>query len=73
MQRSSSEPPQRTRTISQLSPVVISVQLATIGRSRIAATWAITSLPRSVPQAITADAATADTSWATLSPHASGP
>ena len=37
------------------SPGVTDTQLAAIGRSSLAATWASSSLPRSVPGAITAD------------------
>ena len=52
---------------------VMSVQLATKGASRRAAAWAITSLPRSLPQASTAAGSSPPTSWATDSPQASGP
>ena len=68
---SSSEPPQRTRVSGPSAEIV--VQLATIGRSRRAAAWASTSLPRSVPGASTMSGASAVTAWATAAPHVSGP
>ena len=55
---SSSDPPHWIRVMDQPGPQstggVISVQLATKGASMRAAAWAITSLPRSLPQASTA-------------------
>ena len=55
---SSSDPPHWMRVMVHCPPVpaggVMSVQLATKGQSRRAAAWAITSLPRSLPQASTA-------------------
>ena len=71
---SSSEPPHWTRVMAQSpAPSRMDLQLATNGSSSRAATWATTSLPRSVPQASTAVAPVARTSWATVSPQASGP
>ena len=49
------------------------MQFAENGRSRRAAAWAMTSLPRSVPVANTTAGDSARTAWATTSPQASGP
>ena len=66
-------PPHRTRVSFQSSPLgTIRVTLAASGRSRRAARWAITSLPRSVPAAITAAGISAPTSWASDSAMAAG-
>jgi hypothetical protein len=51
---SSSEPPQRTRVTVAGSPPVTDTQLAAIGWSSLAATWARISLPRSEPGAVMA-------------------
>ena len=51
----------------------MSRQLATKGTSSRAAACAITSLPRSLPQASTAPGANRRAIWAITSPQASGP
>ena len=72
---SSSEPPQRSRVTGQRSstrsPTL--TQLATNGWSRIAAAWASTSLPTSVPLAITSSGASDSIAAASDCPHVSGP
>ena len=51
---SSRLPPQRTRVTSSGEPPPTAVQFAAKGRSRRAATWLSTSLPRLLPAATTA-------------------
>ncbi len=48
------------------------LQFAANGRSRRAATWASTSLPRSEPAATTADGDSSSTSWETAAAQAPG-
>ena len=66
-------PPHRSLVISHSGPVSISMQFATIGRSRRAATCAMTSLPFSVPVARTASACTLSMSCTMVEAQASGP
>ena len=71
--RSSRLPPHRVRVSSHgPSATVTAVALAANGRSSTAATWANTSLPRSVPTATTALAPAARATCARASPQASG-
>ena len=69
---SSRLPPQRTRVTVAGSPGVIDKQLAAIGWSVLAATWASTSLPRSVPGPTTALGAVRSMSSTIAWAHAAG-
>ena len=69
---SSRLPPQRRRVTSAGSPGAASMQFAASGRSPIAAAWAIASVARSLPGAITATGACDSTSSAIARPHACG-
>ena len=66
-------PPHRTRRRFQSSsPGSIERTLVARGRSSSEARWAMTSLPRSLPGAITAPGSSWATSWARASARASG-
>ena len=54
------------------SPGAASMQLAASGRSQIAAAWAIASVARSLPGAITAAGASRSTAPASVRPQACG-